>query len=180
VWSESKDSAKALDQGGDAAFEAHLARRFGDQLGAPVLTGPRSAFPLALQIAEAMVGPRAALVGDAAHAIHPIAGQGLNKGLKDVAALAEVIIDARRLGEDWGSDLVLERYARWRRFDSAGLAAATDVFTRLFSTDAPLVRAARDLGLRFVHQSAPLRRLFVREASGALGDAPRLLRGQAL
>lgn len=180
VWSESRAAADALDRGGDAAFEAHLARLFGDQLGAPSLAGPRSSFPLALQIAESIVGPRAALVGDAAHAIHPIAGQGLNNGLKDVAALAEVIIDARRLGEDWGSDLVLSRYARWRRFDSAALAAATDVFTRLFSNDAPAVRAVRHIGLRLVNQSTPLRRFFVREASGALGDAPRLLRGQAL
>jgi 2-octaprenyl-6-methoxyphenol hydroxylase len=131
-------------------------------------------------MAEAMTAPRIALVGDAAHAIHPIAGQGLNLGLKDVGALAEVIVDARRIGEDWGSALALDRYARWRRFDAAALAAATDLFTRLFSNDLPFVRAARGLGLAVVDRVAPARRFFVREAAGALGDRPRLLRGEAL
>ena len=131
-------------------------------------------------MAERMIGPRAALIGDAAHAIHPIAGQGLNLGLKDAAALAEVIVDARRLGEDWGSELVLERYVRWRRFDAAALAAATDLFTRLFSNDHPALRLVRGVGLALVNNAVPAKRLFVREAAGLLGDTPRLLRGEAL
>ena len=180
VWTERSDLAKALVEGSPQAFEAHLARRFGDHLGAPRLVGDRFRFPLALQMAEAITAERTALIGDAAHAIHPIAGQGLNLGLKDVAALAEVIVDARRLGEDWGSELVLDRYARWRRFDAAALAAATDLFTRLFSNDLPALRAVRGVGLSLVDRIAPARRVFVREAAGAMGDRPRLLRGEGL
>ena len=180
VWTERSDLAKALVEGSPQAFEAHLARRFGDHLGAPRLVGDRFRFPLALQMAEAITAERTALIGDAAHAIHPIAGQGLNLGLKDVAALAEVIVDARRLGEDWGSALVLDRYARWRRFDAAALAAATDLFTRLFSNDLPVLRAVRGAGLALVDRIAPARKVFVREAAGAMGDRPRLLRGEGL
>ncbi len=180
VWTEKTAMARALTDGSPEAFEAHLARRFGDHLGRPTLVGPRFSFPLALQMAERMTGVRTTLIGDAAHAIHPIAGQGLNLGLKDVAALAEVIVDARRLGEDWGSELVLDRYARWRRFDAAALATATDLFTRLFSNDAPVLRAVRGAGIALVNRIQPARRLFVREAAGALGDRPRLLQGEGL
>jgi 2-octaprenyl-6-methoxyphenol hydroxylase len=180
VWSEDKRRAKALVDSSVEAFEAHLARRFGSFLGRATLIGERAGFPLSLQMAERMIGPRAALIGDAAHAIHPIAGQGLNMGLKDAAALAEVIVDARRLGEDWGSELVLERYARWRRFDAAALAAATDLFTRLFSNDHPALRLMRGAGLALVNRAGPAKRLFVREAAGMLGETPRLLRGEAL
>lgn len=180
VWSEDKRRARALVESSVEAFEAHLARRFGSVLGRPRLIGGRASFPLSLQMAERMIGPRAALIGDAAHAIHPIAGQGLNLGLKDAAALAEVIVDARRLGEDWGSELVLERYVRWRRFDAAALAAATDLFTRLFSNDHPALRLVRGVGLALVNNAVPAKRLFVREAAGLLGDTPRLLRGEAL
>ncbi len=180
VWTEDKRRARALVESSTEAFEAHLGRRFGNFLGDAVLEGERMSFPLSLQMAEALVGPRAALVGDAAHAVHPIAGQGLNLGLKDAAALAEVIVEARRLGEDIGSDLVLERYARWRRFDAAALAAATDLFTRLFSNDHPALRLVRGAGLALVNRAGPARRLFVREAAGLLGDTPRLLRGEAL
>ncbi len=180
VWTESKARARALIESSPEAFEAHLARRFGRFLGKPKLIGQRMGFPLSLQMAERMTGPRTALIGDAAHAIHPIAGQGLNLGLKDVAALAEVIVEARRLGEDWGSDLVLDRYTRWRRLDAAALAAATDLFTRLFSNDDPLARLVRGAGLALVNRLEPARRLFVREAAGVLGDTPRLLRGERL
>ena len=131
-------------------------------------------------MAEAMIAPRTALVGDAAHTVHPVAGQGLNMGLKDVAALAEVIVDALRLGEDWGSPVVLERYARWRRFDSATLAVATDLFARVFSNDDPLLRLARGAGLALVNRIAPARRFFMRDAGADLGEIPRLLQGQAL
>lgn len=180
VWSEHRDRARALVQASPEAFEAHLARRFGDVLGSARLQGNRMQFPLSLQMAEKMIGTRTALVGDAAHAVHPIAGQGLNLGLKDVAALAEVIVEARRVGEDWGSDLVLERYARWRRLDAASLAAATDLFTRLFSNDHPALRLIRGAGMAAVNRFGPAKRLFVREAAGMLGDTPRLLRGEAL
>ena len=180
VWTEEKSRARALIDASPEAFEAHLARRFGAFLGRPKVIGERMGFPLSLQMAERMTGPRTALIGDAAHAIHPIAGQGLNLGLKDAAALAEVIVEARRLGEDWGSELVLDRYARWRRFDAAALAAATDVFTRLFSNDDPLARLVRGAGLALVNRLAPARRLFVREAAGLLGDTPKLLRGETL
>jgi 2-octaprenyl-6-methoxyphenol hydroxylase len=180
VWSEHEDRARALVEASPEAFEAHMARRFGDFLGRPTLVGARMQFPLSLQMAERMVAPRVALVGDAAHAVHPIAGQGLNMGLKDAAALAEVIVEARRLGEDWSSELVLERYARWRRVDAVGLALATDLFTRLFSNDHPVLRLARGAGLALANRLAPAKRLFVREAAGLLGDTPRLLRGEPL
>lgn len=180
VWSEDRRRATALVESSVEAFEAHLARRFGSFLGRPRLIGHRMSFPLSLQMAERLTGPRTALVGDAGHAMHPIAGQGLNMGLKDVAALAEVIADARRLGEDWGSELVLERYARWRRFDVAALAVATDVFTRLFSNDHPALRLIRGAGMAMVNRAPMAKRLFVREAAGMLGDTPKLLRGETL
>ncbi len=180
VWSEHRDRARALVQASPEAFEAHLARRFGDVVGRVRVEGNRMQFPLSLQMAEKMIGVRTALVGDAAHAVHPIAGQGLNLGLKDVAALAEVIVEAQRIGEDWGSELVLERYARWRRFDAAALATATDLFTRLFSNDHPALRLIRGVGMAAVNRFGPAKRLFVREAAGLLGETPRLLRGEAL
>jgi 2-octaprenyl-6-methoxyphenol hydroxylase len=125
-----------------------------------------------------MTGRRTALIGDAAHVIHPIAGQGLNLGLKDVGALAQVLIDAARIGEDIGSESVLDRYARWRRFDGAGLAMATDLLTRLFSNDLAPLRLARDLGLAAVNRVPALRRLFMQEAGAGLGDLPQLLHGE--
>jgi 2-octaprenyl-6-methoxyphenol hydroxylase len=180
VWTESTRRGEALRTASDAAFHAHLMRRFGDFLGQVVVEGPRFAYPLSLQLAERLTAPRTALIGDAAHAVHPIAGQGLNMGLKDAAALAEVLADALRLGEDIGSEAVLERYARWRRFDNAALAAGFDGFVRLFSNDIAPVRLARGLGVAVVNRIAPLRRAFMHEAGGATGDLPRLLRGEAL
>jgi 2-octaprenyl-6-methoxyphenol hydroxylase len=129
---------------------------------------------------EKTVAARTALVGDAAHVVHPIAGQGLNMGLKDAAALAEVIADAGRLGEDWGGAVALDRYARWRRFDTAAMGMATDLFIRFFGPTDPVSRAVRGAGMRLMGRAAPLRRLFMQEAGGALGDMPRLLRGEAL
>jgi len=180
VWSEQKPAAEALTSASVEGFEAHLARRFGDLLGRPKLIGARASHPLGLSVAEHMIATRAALVGDAAHTVHPVAGQGLNTGLKDVAALAEVIVDAARLGEDWGSEVVLERYARWRRFDSATLAVATDLFVRVFSNDDPVLRLARGAGLALVNRIKPARRFFMQDAGAALGDTPRLLQGQPL
>jgi 2-octaprenyl-6-methoxyphenol hydroxylase len=180
VWTESKTSAQALMAASPEAFGAYLDRRFGDYVGRVTPLDGRFLYPLALDLAERMTAARLALIGDAAHAVHPIAGQGLNLGLKDIAALAQVLVDAVRLGEDIGSPAVLERYARWRRFDNVMLAAATDGFTRLFSTDNPLVRLARGAGMGAVNAIGPARRFFMQEAGGAVGDLPRLLRGQAL
>jgi 2-octaprenyl-6-methoxyphenol hydroxylase len=180
VWNEPPSLSRALVEGSPEAFEAHLARRFGTYLGAPRLAGPRYAYPLSLHVAERIVAPRTALVGDAAHTVHPIAGQGLNLGLKAAAALAEVVAEARRLGEDWGSAVVLDRYARWRRFDTLGMAAATDLTLRLFAPRDPLSRTVRAAGMRLIGAVGPARRLFMREAGGDLGELPRLLRGEPL
>jgi 2-octaprenyl-6-methoxyphenol hydroxylase len=180
VWTEPVRRAQALAAASPDAFEAHLRRRFGEFLGEVRVEGPRFSYPLSLQLAERWTAPRIALLGDAAHAIHPIAGQGLNLGLKDAAALAEVLADAARLGEDVGAQAVLERYAAWRRFDTVALAAATDVFTRLFSNDNPLLRAVRGAGVATVNRIGPARRFFMAEAGGAVGDMPRLLRGEAV
>ncbi|MHB8284641.1 MAG: UbiH/UbiF/VisC/COQ6 family ubiquinone biosynthesis hydroxylase, partial [Caulobacteraceae bacterium] len=180
VWTEKASRADALAQGSPQAFEAYLARRFGEMLGRARLLGPRFTYPLKLQMAESLTAPRIALIGDAAHAVHPLAGQGLNMGLKDVAALAEVLVDARRIGEDFGGPLALERYARWRRFDAASLAMTTDLMSRLFSNDHPSVRAARGAGMALVNRIAPARRLFMQDSGANLGDLPRLLRGEAL
>ncbi|MEE8145656.1 MAG: FAD-dependent monooxygenase, partial [Kiloniellales bacterium] len=167
----------ALDE---ADFGREIMRRFGDSLGAVRPIGGRWAYPLSLVLATRTVDRRLALVGDAAHAIHPIAGQGLNLGLKDVAALAETLVDARRLGLDLGAPDVLARYERWRRLDNLLLVAATDSLNRLFSNDIGPVRLARDLGLAAVNQLPPLKRLFMRHAMGLVGDLPRLIRGEAL
>ncbi|WP_201723282.1 FAD-dependent monooxygenase, partial [Sulfitobacter sp. HI0076] len=133
-----------------------------------------------LSLAHSMTAPRVALLGDAAHGVHPIAGQGLNAGLRDVAALAEVIADAVRRGEDPGNDAVLARYQEWRRFDNASLALATDSFNRLFSNDNALLRLARDMGMAAINALPGLRRTFIREAAGLTGDLPRLMRGKPL
>jgi 2-octaprenyl-6-methoxyphenol hydroxylase len=180
VWTESQAGAEALMAASPDAFQAYLDRRFGDFVGTAKAQGSRFLYPLALEMAERMTGPRLALIGDAAHGVHPIAGQGLNLGLKDIAALAEVLVDAQRLGEDIGSPLVLERYAAWRRFDNVMLAAATDGFTRLFSNDNPMMRLARGVGMGVVNAIGPARRFFMQEAGGATGELPRLLRGEAL
>ena len=178
VWTETTRRAEALKACSDAAFHAHLMRRFGDFLEDVTVVGPRFVYPLSLQLANRLTAPRTALLGDAAHAVHPVAGQGLNLGLKDAAALAEVLVEALRLGEDIGSEIVLDRYARWRRFDNTALAAGFDGFVRLFSNDLAPVRLARDLGMAAVNRIPVLRRAFMHEAGGASGDLPRLLRGE--
>jgi 2-octaprenyl-6-methoxyphenol hydroxylase len=180
VWTESTKNAAALKEAGEDMFHAYLTRRFGDFLGRVTRAGPTFAYPLSLSLAQSMTAPRVALLGDAAHGIHPIAGQGLNLGLKGAAALAQVLVDAARLGEDIGSEAVLDRYGRWRRFDTVALAAATDVFTRLFANDDPLLRLARGAGMAVVNRIGPARRFFMQEAGGATGDLPRLMRGEAL
>ena len=180
VWTERAELAPRLIALPDAAFAAELAARFGDFLGAVEPIGPRWSYPLTLLLAEEYIAPRLALVGEAAHVIHPIAGQGLNLGIRDVAALAELVIDTRRLGLDIGDESVLERYQHWRRFDVLALAAVTDGLNRLFSNSVPPLRLARDVGLAAVNLIAPLKRLLMRDAMGITGNLPRLVRGEAL
>jgi 2-octaprenyl-6-methoxyphenol hydroxylase len=180
VWTERAELARQLIRLPDAAFAAELAERFGDFLGAVEPIGPRWTYPLALLLAERYVAPRLALVGEAAHVIHPIAGQGLNLGIRDVAVLAELVIDTRRLGLDIGDESVLRRYQQWRRFDVLALAAVTDGLNRLFSNSVLPLRLARDVGLAVVNQISPLKRLLMRDAMGITGDLPRLVRGEAL
>ncbi len=180
VWSERRAEAEAIGRLDPAGYLAALRPRFGDFLGTISLAGARFSYPLALSLAEDLTGPRLALVGDAAHGIHPLAGQGLNLGLRDVAALAEVLTEARRRGLDPGAADVLDGYRGWRRVDTALLVAATDGINRLFSNDNPLLRLGRDLGLGLVNRMPALRRRLIREAAGVTGDLPRLLRGLPL
>jgi len=180
VWSESTATAKAMQTLDDEGYLSVLRMRVGDALGDIRLAGDRYTYPLALSFAHSFIAPRVALVGDAAHAVHPIAGQGLNAGLKDVAALAEVLALAARRGEDIGRAEVLARYQTWRRFDAATLAVATDGFNRLFSNDNPVLRAVRDAGLAAVNALPGLRRGFLREAAGLTGELPRLLAGRPI
>jgi 2-octaprenyl-6-methoxyphenol hydroxylase len=178
TWTEDRRTAHAILALDDAGFVAEVAKRFGHRLGAITLAGPRASWQLDMHLARALIAERFVLVGDAAHGVHPIAGQGLNLGLRDVAALAEVVADAARLGLDFGSIAVLERYERWRRLDSALSAATFDALNRLFSNDWTLLRSARDFGLGLVERMPGLKRLFVAEAAGLSGEVPRLLRGE--
>ena len=180
VWSETAENAARIHALSDDAYLDVLRPRFGDFLGQISLAGARYTYPLGLSLALSMVAPRVALLGDAAHGVHPIAGQGLNAGLRDVAALAEVIADAQRRGQDIGSPTVLDQYQLWRRFDNTALALATDSFNRLFSNDNPLLRIARDIGMAAINALPGARRGFIREAAGLTGDLPRLMRGEAL
>jgi len=180
VWTERAELAAGLLALPDAAFAAELAARFGEFLGAVEPVGPRWRYPVALMLAERYVARRLALVGEAAHLIHPIAGQGLNLGIRDVAALAEIVIDARRLGLDIGDDALLRRYQQWRRLDAVLLAGVTDGLNRLFSNSIAPLRLIRDLGLAAVDRLPPLKRFLMRDAMGITGDLPRLVRGEAL
>ncbi len=180
VWTEETTRAGEIQAMDDPGYLQVLHPRFGDFLGEIGLAGARFTYPLGLSFAHRFVADRVALLGDAAHAVHPIAGQGLNAGLKDVAALAQVLTDAARRGEDIGRLDVLERYEHWRRFDSASLALATDTFNRLFSNDNPLLRVVRDIGLGATNALPKLRRGFIREAAGLTGDLPRLAQGRPL
>ena len=177
VWSETDAKAQALIAMSDDDFLAALRPAFGSFLGEISLIGARFSYPLGLTLANSFIADRMALIGDAAHGVHPIAGQGLNAGLRDVAALADVLERARARGEDIGGAQALGRYQQWRRFDTATLALATDTFNRLFSNDNPLLRAARDIGMGLVNSAPGLRRGFIREAAGLTGDLPRLMRG---
>jgi 2-octaprenyl-6-methoxyphenol hydroxylase len=180
VWTERRAEAARIVDLDAEAFHGELERRFGLHLGEiKVLDRPR-AFPLGYFVARSFIAERLALVGDAAHLIHPIAGQGLNMGLKDVAALAEVIVDAARMGIDPGQADVLERYQRWRRFDTMAMGLATNSLNLLFSNRSTLLRTVRDIGLGLVDRAPPLKSLFIRQAAGLAGEVPRLLKGDAL
>ncbi|HSO46692.1 MAG TPA: FAD-dependent monooxygenase, partial [Rhizobiaceae bacterium] len=167
-------------EGDDFTFELELERRFGHKLGEISVDGKPRAYPLGLTLARDYVRDRFALAGDAAHGIHPIAGQGLNLGFKDAAALAETIVEADRLGLDIGSLTVLERYERWRRFDTVRMGVLTDVLNRLFSNDNPLLRAARSFGLGVVDRLPGLKNQFINQAAGREAGSPRLLQGEAI
>ena len=178
VWTERAAAARRLLELEPARFTAEFARRFGEHLGEVRPAGPRWWFPLGLVHAERYIDRRLVLVGDAAHGLHPIAGQGYNLGVRDIAALVEVLVDAKRLGLDVGAADTLERYARWRRADDLTMVAATDLLNRLFSNDIRPLRLARDLGLAVVNRMPALRRFFVRHAMGLVGDLPKLIRGE--
>ncbi len=178
TWSEDKERGRAIVALPDAAFLVELQQRFGYRLGTIALAGPRASWPLQFHMARTMTARRLALAGDSARGVHPIAGQGLNLGFKDVAALTQCVAEAMRLGLDPGSSIALERYERWRRFDSVQAAAAFEALNRLFSNDSGLVRAVRDVGLGLVNRAPALKQALVGEAAGLTGEVPRLLRGE--
>jgi 2-octaprenyl-6-methoxyphenol hydroxylase len=180
VWTETTGEAERIMALPDDAFHGELEQRFKLHLGEIRTVGARRVHPLGFFVARSFIAERIALVGDAAHIIHPIAGQGLNMGLRDVAALAEVVVDAARLGLDPGAADVLERYQRWRRFDTMAMGLATDGLNRLFSNRSAALRLVRDVGLGLVDRVPDLKRLFIREAAGLVGDVPKLLRGKSL
>jgi 2-octaprenyl-6-methoxyphenol hydroxylase len=179
VWTETETLAPRMMQLADADFDAEIARRFGAHLGRIKAAGPRWSYPLKFHLARGYVKPRFALAGDSAHGIHPIAGQGFNLGLKDAAALSEIVLDAARLGLDIGALDTLQRYERWRRFDSLVMSFAMDGLNRLFSSDVAPLRILRDVGLGLVDAVGPARRFFMRHAGGDVGKLPRLMKGEA-
>jgi 2-octaprenyl-6-methoxyphenol hydroxylase len=180
VWTEEAREADRLIGLPDGEFHCELEKRFGLHLGEIRVAGPRRTYPVGLSVARRFIAKRIALVGDAAHVIHPIAGQGLNLGLRDVAALAEAVADAARLGLDVGGADVLDRYQRWRRFDTMAMGIATDGLNRLFSNESDVLRLVRDIGLGLVERAPAVKNFFIREAAGLTGEVPRLLRGEAL
>jgi 2-octaprenyl-6-methoxyphenol hydroxylase len=180
TWTEDADEARRILTLDDESFLAEVEQRFGGKLGTIALDGPRQSWPLEMHLARRYVGHRFALVGDAAHGVHPLAGQGLNLAFRDVAALTEVVSEAVRLGFDPGDTQALARYERWRRFDSVVSAAAFDGLNRLFASDLTLLRSAREFGLGLVDRMPALKRFFVSEAAGLTGELPRLLKGETV
>ncbi|MCK5444496.1 MAG: UbiH/UbiF/VisC/COQ6 family ubiquinone biosynthesis hydroxylase [Rhodospirillaceae bacterium] len=180
VWTERSDLAPVMMRLSDDDFLEELSLRFGDFMGDLKIIGKRFAYPLTLQFAQSYTASRLALLADAAHGMHPIAGQGLNMGLRDVAVLAEVLIDAKAAGQDLGSDAVLARYEKWRRFDNTLMLAVTDALTHLFSNDIKPVKLARDLGMAAINQVPPVKKFFMQHAMGTVGELPRMMRGENL
>lgn len=180
VWTEKAHLAPAILAQDLAHFQRELESRFGDYLGDLTLEGPRFSYPLALQFAHSYTAHRLAIIGDAAHGMHPVAGQGMNMGLRDVAALAELLVEAKRLGQDLGDAQILARYGRWRRFDNLLMLGLTDGLVRLFSNDLAPVKLARDLGMAAVNKMPPVKRFFMKHAMGLVGELPKLLRGESL
>jgi 2-octaprenyl-6-methoxyphenol hydroxylase len=178
VWTERPEDAEWMLTLDEQRLNSEITRRFGAQLGEVRVISPLQTFPLSLSMAREFVKPGVGLIGDAAHGLHWLAGQGLNHGLRDVAALTEVLVEARRIGEDIGQLNVLRRYERWRRFDSSMSAAGMDALNRLFANDSRTLRMIRTLGLGLVDRLAPLKRAFVAEAAGTTGELPRLMRGE--
>ena len=176
VWSETAQNAKQIMALSEADYLSILQPRIGDYLGKVSMAGQRYSYPLDLTLAESFVAPRLALIGDAAHGVHPIAGQGLNAGLRDIAALVQVLKEAKLRGEDIGASATLMRYQEWRRFDATSLALATDTFNRLFSNDNSLLRLGRDMGMAMINAVPKARRSFIREAAGLTGTLPDLMR----
>ncbi len=180
VWTEPTEKAASLLAADEFTFDIELEQRFGLKLGEIKVETPPRAYPLGLTLARDFIRPRFALAGDAAHGIHPIAGQGLNLGFKDAAALAETIVEAHRLGLDIGTIDVLERYQIWRRFDTVQMGITTDILNRLFSNDIGPLRTLRSMGLSMVDRMPALKNFFIGQASGTTGDTPRLLRGESI
>ena len=180
VWTETKDRAKHINDMCDEDYLNALSPFIGNFLGSINLVGDRFSYPLGLSLADSFIAKRTVLVGDSAHGIHPLAGQGLNLGLKDIAALTEVLALAKRRGESFSSKQVLERYQKWRRFDTSAMAIATDSINKLFSNDNIILRSMRDVGLGSVNATPHLRRSFMRHAAGLSGDLPKLLQGQII
>ena len=180
VWTDKSSAAASIHSLNDADFLSVLHQRIGNVLGDIALACPRACFPLSLSLAYHMIAPRLALVGDAAHSIHPIAGQGLNMGLKDAAALAQVVSQAAQRGQDVGDTAVLTDYQNWRRFDIARMALATDGANGLFSNDAPFLQGLRGLGMQMINGFSPLKSYFMRAAIGNEGNLPLLQQGRRL
>ena len=177
VWTVDENDAAGVLKLGDRAFLVEVVKRMGDLLGELSLVGGRASYPLAFQHTARMVGERMALVGDSAHGMHPIAGQGLNLGLRDVGALVEVLEEARRLGLDIGDAQVLDRYENWRALDSLMVMGATDTLTRIFGVPGKAASTVRRLGMAGVQRTSWLKSFFMNEARGVSGDVPELMRG---
>ncbi len=180
VWTEKSNLSETVMSLSDRAFTAEVQKRVGDFLGEVTVVGGRWSFPLTWQLADSYISERTALVGDAAHGMHPIAGQGLNLGLRDVAALIECVVDAARVGSDIGNATTLNRYQKWRRADGAILMGVTDILNRLFSNDIAPIRLSRDIGMAVVDKIDPLKKFFMAHARGTVGELPKLLRGEEL
>ena len=180
VWTEKRQDAEKYIKLSEQEFNLEILRRAGNHLGNMKCDSSRWQYPLGMHNAERYIGVRLALIGDAAHAMHPIAGQGLNLGLRDAAALAELIVDSARLGLDYGDTDLMNRYQRWRRFDALSILMMTDGLNRLFSNKSKFLRIIRGLGLTMVNRQPSLKQFFQRRAAAMSGDLPRLIRGDAL